>query len=462
MIKIFEQYYPTQYNDYYVSKEGNVISTKKGYPKRLSTNNHNNDGYGYITICNNDIKKKVFVHRLIAETFIENPNPNEFKVVNHINGDKSDNRVENLEYCSHSYNNRHAYSLKVNNPNLTFKDKYPYSNLNSEQEVLDIYNKSYDDNYTYSDIAKEYNIPLSLVKDIKSGHSYNNITKHEKERLINVDNINNNTQYYKNDNNCNLKRIIQNVKPINGYEDYLIGDLGDIFSYKNGVVKQLKTYNHSNGGYEIATLYNNSRKNIKRRIHRLVYETFKGPIDSQMPIINHRNGDVHDNSIENLVACSASGNMKHQTRILGNKIKLHESAKTNLTPEEVKEIYYLANNSNMTLQEIGDIFNISRTTVSNIKYGVTWSDITEHNTLQTPCISYDDKKLKRKGDKKEYARGERISKKLTNENVKDIFIRTHSGENVYDLADEYNISTQTVYDIKNRINWTHITDELIG
>jgi len=52
-------------------------------------------------------KHKQSVHRLVALAFI--PNPNGFDQVNHINGDRSDNRVENLEWCSGKTNRKHAW-----------------------------------------------------------------------------------------------------------------------------------------------------------------------------------------------------------------------------------------------------------------------------------------------------------------------------------------------------------------
>ena len=68
------------------------------------------NGYKFIILCREDgkhIEKRI--HRLVAEAFI--PNVRSLKEVNHINGIKTDNSVENLEWCSRSENVKHAYRL---------------------------------------------------------------------------------------------------------------------------------------------------------------------------------------------------------------------------------------------------------------------------------------------------------------------------------------------------------------
>lgn len=85
-----------------VSNKGNVVSYKRGEPYPLKVG-HNNCGYQQVTAA----LEQRLVHRLVADTWM--PNPNHYKEVNHINGDKDDNSVENLEWVTRSENIRHAY-----------------------------------------------------------------------------------------------------------------------------------------------------------------------------------------------------------------------------------------------------------------------------------------------------------------------------------------------------------------
>lgn len=65
------------------------------------------NGYYFVTLRNNGIIRPQSIHRLVADAFL--PNPNNYSDVNHKNGIKTDNRVENLEWCTRSYNIKHSF-----------------------------------------------------------------------------------------------------------------------------------------------------------------------------------------------------------------------------------------------------------------------------------------------------------------------------------------------------------------
>lgn len=104
---------------YHISNLGRVKSIK-----RISEQDHllperilkpgNLRGYHRVLLLKNGHRKNVQVHRLVAKAFI--PNPENKPQVNHINGVKNDNRVDNLEWVTASENKQHAFDTGLEKP----------------------------------------------------------------------------------------------------------------------------------------------------------------------------------------------------------------------------------------------------------------------------------------------------------------------------------------------------------
>ena len=88
-------------NIYEVSDQGRVKSLKFG-KERILKPLRTQKGYLRVSLCKNGEHKMYMVHRLVAQTFI--PNPDNLPEVNHKDEDKTNNSVQNLEWCSSKYN----------------------------------------------------------------------------------------------------------------------------------------------------------------------------------------------------------------------------------------------------------------------------------------------------------------------------------------------------------------------
>lgn len=95
---------------YQVSNLGRVKSLPRKHCKGYILKQRDN-GYGYLTVGLHTINtyKQIKVHRLVAKAFIENKNND--NCVNHIDGNKHNNTVQNLEWCDRNYNMKHAYRI---------------------------------------------------------------------------------------------------------------------------------------------------------------------------------------------------------------------------------------------------------------------------------------------------------------------------------------------------------------
>jgi hypothetical protein len=149
---------------YKVSNFGNVDSLNyRGSGKRMRMILIINNTNGYMRACLtiNGTKKNYTVHRLVALCFI--PNPNNYKEVNHIDGDKLNNHVSNLEWCTCKENIRKAWELGLCTPN--YGEKHGNAKI-KEADVIEIFRLYNIVGWLQQRIADHFGINVSTVSGI--------------------------------------------------------------------------------------------------------------------------------------------------------------------------------------------------------------------------------------------------------------------------------------------------------
>lgn len=130
---------------YEINEDGEVRNKITG---KYIKGDINNAGYYRVCLYKKSYKQRYFRHRLVAELFI--PNPNNYKEINHINGDKKDNSVSNLQWCDRVLNEREAHRLGIKE----YKPYYVIFNNNVKKE------------YEFAiDLADELNVTKRTIQN---------------------------------------------------------------------------------------------------------------------------------------------------------------------------------------------------------------------------------------------------------------------------------------------------------
>jgi len=147
---------------YKVSNFGEVYSS---YKKKLLTP-VKNSGYHSFNLHKNKSGKIIKAHRIVMEAFKGKSS----LTINHINGVKTDNRLENLEYCSHRDNLLHAFRLGLK----CCKGENNSQNKLVEEDVHCIHSLL-KQGMLQKDIAKKFNVSVPTISDIKRGHTWRHL-----------------------------------------------------------------------------------------------------------------------------------------------------------------------------------------------------------------------------------------------------------------------------------------------
>ena len=113
-----------EFEKYEVSNFGKIRNKETGKVKKVSKRKR--DGYYEVSLQKDSKQYTKCIHILVAKTFIENPN--KYPAINHIDGNKENNAVRNLEWCTYKYNNIHKYyvikkcvrSVRCKDTNVTY------------------------------------------------------------------------------------------------------------------------------------------------------------------------------------------------------------------------------------------------------------------------------------------------------------------------------------------------------
>lgn len=161
------------YPDYMVSNMGRVKSLKFGKEKLLKPFIQRK-GYYLVELRNNNYSKTFTIHKLVAKAFLDNPN--NLSQVNHINEDKTDNRVENLEWCTNEYNSNYG----TRNKRISKKLKKEVLQYDKDMILL----KEWD---SIKSIAKELGFDKTCISRCCNNHinsSYGYIWKYKNDNKL--------------------------------------------------------------------------------------------------------------------------------------------------------------------------------------------------------------------------------------------------------------------------------------
>lgn len=159
-----------KYEHVFVTPDGKIFSNKSGKLKELTQFEKN--GYLKCTIFEDDnVISQKFVHRLVAETFI--PNPNNLPEIDHIDCNKQNNLKDNLEWVTSKENKRRAWNNNLYNKN--FGEDHYLTDM-TDSCIRDVC-QCIQDGMRNKEISEMFNIHKDLISHIKRGVAWKHISK---------------------------------------------------------------------------------------------------------------------------------------------------------------------------------------------------------------------------------------------------------------------------------------------
>lgn len=308
---------------YLAGSDGMIYSAKpgrfgrrKGLPPIKLKTWMTHDGYALVHVFAPKRRGRT-VAPIVAEAF-HGPRPDDL-VTRHIDGDKTNNRPENLGYCSPAENN----ADKRKHGTLLFGDRNPMAKI-SDDQWRELFARGRGGE-SYVALAKEYGVSYGAVNAVKEGRIRRHLglfsTKTSSPAIYPAD-------FKPNE-----------VRPIPDFDGYFAEADGTVWSTK------LTRYGQSNeptrlntnlvGGYLRVCVYGPTGPS-SRYVQGLICSAFIGPKPKGM-VVAHLNGCPTDNAIENLAYVTQSENLSHRS-VHGTRVHRDRRSQTKLTDARVAEI----------------------------------------------------------------------------------------------------------------------------
>lgn len=157
------------FDNYKISNLGRIYSIKRR--TCLKVKKLGNSGYYQVRLSKDGKYIYKNLHRILAETFI--PNPNNYRTVNHINGNKLDNRLNNLEWADDCRQQHEACLLGL---------KPVTQHILTEAEILEVYKKYFENKQTIYSIAKEYGTRKQQIAKLIKGQRHQNLYRQYRDK----------------------------------------------------------------------------------------------------------------------------------------------------------------------------------------------------------------------------------------------------------------------------------------
>src|SRR5699024_4172626 len=156
---VVRQFEETDRKIYYVSKYGNFYSQSKFNPEKIKQIKLSTDGQGYLRAHINN--KMVKPHIVVAETFIRKRDRSKGEVINHLDSNRLNCNVENLEVTTQSLNVKHSYESKKERRRLTYE---------KAEQIRELYRV---EGLSFNALARMMDCSATSVKQIIEGITFN-------------------------------------------------------------------------------------------------------------------------------------------------------------------------------------------------------------------------------------------------------------------------------------------------